>query len=62
MVRKCSKCQKEISSGKFYNFFVGLENGRKITEYQDYGFYCPPCMEKEKIDDKMYGKNLFEVE
>jgi len=62
---QCSKCQKEIIAGKFYKFFVGLKNGRRITEYQDYGYFCPLCAEKEKADDNafgIYGENLFEVE
>ena len=58
-VRKCAKCQKEITSGKYYNFFVGKKGYKEISEYQEPGnnFFCPPCAEKEKNDpDNTYSQ------
>ncbi|KLL01809.1 MAG: hypothetical protein MRERC_7c024 [Mycoplasmataceae bacterium RC_NB112A] len=33
MIRKCSKCQKEISNGKFYSFYIGKKD-RSLTSYK----------------------------
>jgi len=66
-LKKCSKCQREITSGKYYNFFTGKKNGQRIVEYQRIGdnFFCPTCADKEKTDpDNPYAPtgNLLEIE
>ena len=32
-IRKCSECHKEISSGKFYNFYTGKNEGKLLGIY-----------------------------
>ncbi|MCE8162809.1 MAG: hypothetical protein I3273_01420 [Candidatus Moeniiplasma glomeromycotorum] len=63
-LRKCSKCQKEIATGKFYNFFT-LNTNKNLSPYQDTiqgGFWCPLCADKEKKEDTIYGEKLLKLE
>ena len=64
-IKKCSKCQKEITSGKYYNFYTGKKNGSRIVEYGQMtdNFFCPTCAERKKTDpDNLYLGNLLEIE
>ena len=54
-LRKCSKCQKEISSGKFYSFYSGKKGGTRIYRYRFHerrkdNFFCPACASEEKAN------------
>ncbi|RHZ35599.1 hypothetical protein [endosymbiont GvMRE of Glomus versiforme] len=55
MFKNCSKCLKEIASGKFYNFFIGKKGGKNIQEYDKKevkgdNFFCPICVDQEKAN------------
>ena len=61
-MRKCSKCQKEINSGKFYRFYTGKKGKKRLLSYKGKEFFCPSCAEKEKAEDEVYLENLLQVE
>jgi len=60
--KKCYECKKEITSGKFYNFYTGKKGGKVLGIYKDREFFCPFCAEKEKANDIIYLEKLIKVE
>ena len=60
--KKCSRCQKEITSSKYYSFFTGKKGGKNLGTYKDGNVFCLPYAEKEKVDDIVYRENLIKVE
>ena len=65
--RKCSKCQKEISSGKFFNFFAGQKGKKSLFRYvikgKENSFFCPSCADQEKASPVFWSsEDLIKVE
>jgi len=66
--KKCFKCQKEISSGKFYIFYTGKKGGKRILRYElrqiGKDFFCPTCATSEKANPTNFvsSENLLETE
>lgn len=66
--KKCFRCQKEITTGKFYSFYVGKKGGKRIIEYsldkKIHNFYCPTCFSKEKTSPSagIESEKLLEIE
>jgi len=49
-MRKCSECQREITTGKYYSLFAGKKGGKGIIKYfksEDNWFFCPACADQE---------------
>jgi hypothetical protein len=68
-LRKCSKCQKEISFGKFYSFYSGKKGGKRKYRYRVYeknkdNFFCPVCASEEKANppENIGFNNFLEIE
>jgi len=61
-LKKCSRCQREIKDGKYYNFFTGMKGGKVLGTYKNRELFCPTCAEKEKENDVIYHENLIKVE